>query len=111
MAGLIRFLGSSWMQDDREKDRWVSLAFVATAIAGQDKDNQALFLRSLLDKFEDIPDGRPDPSDTQALAKFAVKLLLRALLDDGQMQLAADMALQKLADELALALDDRPPPS
>jgi hypothetical protein len=37
-------------------------------------------------KFADVPDVEPDPNDTQAIAKYAVKLLLRALLDDGVMQ-------------------------
>jgi hypothetical protein len=38
------------------------------------------------EKFAGVPDVKPDPDDTQAVAKYAVKLPLRALLDDGVMQ-------------------------
>jgi hypothetical protein len=38
------------------------------------------------EKFADVLDVEPDPDDTQAIAKYAVKLLPRALLDDGVMQ-------------------------
>jgi hypothetical protein len=41
---------------------------------------------AVLEKFADIPDLEPDPDDTQAIAKYAVKLPLRALLDDDVMQ-------------------------
>ena len=35
------------------------------------------------EKLADVPEVEPDPDDTQAIAKYAVKLMRRALLDDG----------------------------
>jgi hypothetical protein len=67
--------------DYRGKDRWLSLAFGATAIFGKDKHQQEPFLVEMLGWFVDVPDAPPDENDIQAYAKFAVKLLLRALLD------------------------------
>lgn len=85
------------MMDDRE--RWVSVAFCAVSIIGLPVDQQDVFLRSLLRCwFSDVPDGMPSPDAQQALAAYAVKLLLRALTDDGsdgnRMRLAADMAFE-----------------
>jgi hypothetical protein len=71
---------------DRERDRWILVAGSATGMAGKSGDEQVAFLRAILEKFADVPDVEPDPDDTQAIAKYAVKLLLRALSDDGVMQ-------------------------
>jgi hypothetical protein len=71
---------------DSERDRWILVAGSATCMAGKSEDEQVAFLRAILEKFADVPDVEPDPDDTQAIAKYAVKLLLRALLDDGVMQ-------------------------
>jgi hypothetical protein len=75
MSEIIQFPGEYLTQEDRQKERWV---IAALAIAGQDQDTQRIFLRSMLERFWDAPDKQPDPNDTQAYAKYAVKMLLRA---------------------------------
>jgi hypothetical protein len=49
MSEPITFPGRYWTQDDREKDRWVSLAFGAIGVAGNDPDAQKLFLSQMLE--------------------------------------------------------------
>jgi len=68
-----------------EIERWVHVGFSAIAIIGKPADQQDIFLRFLLkDWFADVPDGLPSPDDTtDAFARYAVKLLLKGLLDDG----------------------------
>jgi hypothetical protein len=90
MADIVQFPGDYMSPETREKDRWVTLALAAIGIAGRDKYQQEPFLRAALDRFADVPDDQPDPNDTQAFAKFAVQLLLRALLDDGGMRERGD---------------------
>jgi hypothetical protein len=73
-------------------DRWVSVCFAAICVAGRSEDEQRLLLFSLfLHHFSDAPDAQPSLDDTQAWAAYSVKLLLRALIGDDEMRLAAAM--------------------
>jgi hypothetical protein len=109
MSEITQFPGEYLTQEDRQKERWV-IAFGALAIAGQDQDTQRIFLRSMLERFWDAPDKQPDPNDTQAYAKYTVKMLLRALLGDGKMREAATATLK----QFVASMDDlptKPPPA
>jgi hypothetical protein len=73
------------IMDDPEKQRWWHVSFCALSIIGLPANQQDVFLRFLLkDWFSDVPEELPSPNDTaQAFAAYAVKFLLRALVDDG----------------------------
>ena len=89
-----------------EKDRWVAVGFCAIAIIGLRANEQDVFLRSLLARwFSDVPDKAPTPDDAQAFARYAVKLLLRSLIDDGsdgnRMRAAKELTLEAMHKERA----------
>jgi hypothetical protein len=63
MSKIVQFPGEFITEEDRERDRWVTVAFCATVVAGQPKDNQIEFLRATLAKFADVPDQRPPLDD------------------------------------------------
>jgi hypothetical protein len=72
----ILFRGEHMSPADRERDRWVSLAFCAAVIAGKPADEQPVFLRIMLKKFADVANRYQDePGDMLACAKSAVKML------------------------------------
>jgi hypothetical protein len=54
----------------------------------------------MLERFADVPHKQPDPNDTHNYSKYAVKMLLRALLDDGSMGRSADATLAQFCEEL-----------
>jgi hypothetical protein len=81
MNNIIKFTGKHISKEERERDRWVSLAFCACVIADQPEDERRWFLRELLKKFKDAPDWRPPVDDAQFPA-FAVKMLLEVLTDE-----------------------------
>jgi hypothetical protein len=78
MSKIVQFPGEFITEEDRERDRWVTVAFCATVVAGQPKDNQIEFLRATLAKFADVPDQRP-PLDDRQYPAYAVKLLRPSL--------------------------------
>jgi hypothetical protein len=73
---IVQFPGEFITEEDREKDRWVTVAFCATVVAGKPKRDQIEFLKAALAKFADVPDQQPPLDDPQYPA-YAMKLLLR----------------------------------
>jgi hypothetical protein len=88
---------------DRERDRWVTLAFCAAVIAGQPANEQRIFMRAALGKFADVPDRNPfgkEPCDLQACAVCAVKMLLESLIADDPAIPQAGKAVRRAFDRL-----------
>jgi hypothetical protein len=82
MTTPIPFPGKFLTRHDREKRRWLNVAFVAAIIAGH-RHEERLWLGTLLrGDFKDVPDKQPDPNDTEAYAAFAVRTLLEVLTED-----------------------------
>jgi hypothetical protein len=99
VSKIVQFPGEFITEEDRERDRWVTVAFCATAVAGQPKDNQIAFLQATLAKFADVPDQRP-PLDDRQYPAYAVKLLLRGLTDEsGVMAQASEKAFDAVFGE------------
>lgn len=83
-------LGKFWPdlvvpEGERERERWVNVAFCATCIADLDDPcNDVMFLRCLLSTyFSDVPDHPPPADDVDAYAKYAVKLLVKVMIGRG----------------------------
>jgi hypothetical protein len=90
-------------EEDRVRDRWVTLGFAASVIAGKPAETQKMFLREALKKFADVPDMMPSSNDTLAFATFAAKLLLEALAHDtGIMAETTKLAMDKFCKDTGL---------
>jgi hypothetical protein len=57
MADPIKFPGEFFTPEDRERDRWVSVAFMAAAMP-LEPESRLMFLKELLRKFADVPHSR-----------------------------------------------------
>lgn len=94
-------------------DRWVSVMFIACGIKGADDEGaRQLLLFSLLQKFADIPDAPPTQNfsalarDVPALARYAVKQLLKALTASGEERKRAGKAADILFERLVSLVED-----
>jgi hypothetical protein len=108
---IVDFPGEHITPEEREKDRWVSVAFCAAGISGRPRDVQIEFLRRLLaTKFADAPDKQPSSDDIEAYAKFAVKRLIERLIegDSDAAKARADALDQEFLRVIQEGLPDRP---
>jgi hypothetical protein len=90
-------------------DRWVSIAFITSGIAGADAGARQLLLHTLFEKhFKDCEAEMPYFDDEPLVwARYSVSQLLRALLDDGTgpMARASAMAWEKFCTEVVPQLE------
>jgi hypothetical protein len=99
MSDIIQFPGEFITEEDRERDRWVTVAFCATVIAGKPKSAQLTFLQATLAKFADVPDQQPSLDDPRYPA-YAVKSLLEGLTDEsGVIAQARELAFDAVFGE------------
>ena len=118
MNKIVDFPGEHITPEEREKDRWVSVAFCAAGISGRPRDVQVEFLKTLLRKFADAPDKQPSSDDIEAYAKFAVKRLIERLIegDSDAAKARAEALDQEFLRVIQEGLPDRstdpePPPA
>jgi hypothetical protein len=100
MSNIVQFPGEFITEEGREKDRWLTVAFCATVVAGKPKSDQSVFLKAALAKFADVPDQQP-PLDHPQYPAYATKLLLQGLTDEsGVMEQASQKAFDAVFGEL-----------
>jgi hypothetical protein len=106
-----------WTDADMAKlaviDRWVSLSFIATGIADADPGVRQLLLHTLFEgHFKDCEAEMPYLDDEPLVwARYSVRQLLRALLDDGTglMARASALAWEEYCTEVLPQLEPSPP--
>jgi hypothetical protein len=97
---ILGFEGDNLTPEQREQDRWLTMAncSIMMAAAGSAEERMAC-LRTIFEKFSDVPNGQPDPEDTAAYARFAVKTLLGTLIKPANVQERVSVTTENVFNE------------
>lgn len=96
----IQFRGVSLTPEEREQDRWLTMARCSMILAtAKSADERMACIETIFDKFRDVPNQQPNLQDTAAYARYAAKTFLESLVKLEGKQPAASATTENVFNE------------
>jgi hypothetical protein len=96
----IQFRGVSLTPEEREQDRWLTMARCSMILAtAKSSDERMACIETIFDKFRDVPNQQPNLQDTAAYARYAAKMFLESLVKLEGKQPAASATTENVFNE------------
>jgi hypothetical protein len=93
----IELTGEHRTPEQREHDRWLTMARCSIIMTtAKSADERMACVKTVLDKFRDVPNQQPSQQDTAAFARFAAKAFLEALVKTEGKQSAVSGTTEKV---------------
>jgi uncharacterized protein YfaT (DUF1175 family) len=93
----IELTGEHQTPEQREHDRWLTMARCSIIMTtANSADERMACVKTVLDKFRDVPNQQPSQQDTAAFARFAAKAFLEAIVKAEGKQEAVSRTTEKV---------------